>query len=203
MRRFLLFLIFCIQFTPSLGAEAVTQTLLIVGDSLTEGYGVEKAAAYPARLEELFKKNKMSIRVINAGSSGSTTASAESRLKWHLQKKPDFVMIALGANDGLRGFAAESSYQNLKKALELAKKNSIRVILAGMFLPKNYGDQYRAEFEGIFKKLVKEYDVIFIPFLLEGVGGVPELNLADGIHPNEKGYARVAEHVFRSIKGKL
>lgn len=194
---------FILSLFCGVGTFAKQKTLLIVGDSLTEGYGIDKSAAYPAHLEKIFQKNQLDIKVINAGSSGSTTASVESRLKWHLKSKPDYLMIALGANDGLRGFSVEASYQNLKKAIEMAQAHSVRVILGGMLLPKNYGEKYRTDFENTYKKLSREFDVIFIPFLLEGVGGVPELNLADGIHPNEKGHEKMAEHIFKSIKGKL
>jgi acyl-CoA thioesterase-1 len=203
MRPFFIFFFVTLSLLSPSWAIATTKMLLIVGDSLTEGYGVEKSSAYPAHLEEIFRQNKINIRVINAGSSGSTTASAESRLRWHLKNKPHYLMIALGANDGLRGFSTEASYQNLKKALILAQSQSIRVILAGMLLPKNYGSSYRADFERVYTRLAKEFDVIFIPFLLEGVGGVSALNLADGIHPNEKGHKVMAEHIFKSIKGKL
>ncbi len=179
------------------------KTLLIIGDSLTEGYGVSKSSAYPAQLQKLFEKNNIPIKVRNAGSSGSTTASLKGRLKWHLKKKPDYVMIALGANDGLRGFPIESTEKNLSEGIKIAMENNIKVILAGMLLPMNFGNEYRAQFEGMYKSLVKQHDVIFIPFLLKGVGGVKELNLSDGIHPNEKGYSAVAKTVFEVLKGSL
>lgn len=179
------------------------KTLLIVGDSLTEGYGVGKQAAYPAQLEKLFRENKMAIHVKNAGSSGSTTASLKGRLKWHLKNKPEYLMIALGANDGLRGFPIETTKNNLDEGIQLAADNGIKVILAGMLLPMNFGKEYRARFEAMYQELVKKHDVIFIPFLLKDVGGVKELNLADGIHPNEKGYEVVSKTVFEALKGKL
>ena len=180
-----------------------SKTLLIVGDSLTEGYGVGKASAYPAKLEKLFQENGMDVKVQNAGSSGSTTASLKGRLKWHLKKKPEYLMIALGANDGLRGFPIESTKKNLNEGIKLATDNGMKVILAGMLLPMNFGKDYRAKFEAMYKELVKTHDVIFIPFLLKDVGGVKDLNLPDGIHPNEKGYDIVAKTVFEALKGKL
>lgn len=180
-----------------------TNTLLIIGDSLTEGYGVDKDSAYPAQLQKMFEKNKIPVRVINAGSSGSTTASLKGRLKWHMKEKPKYIMIALGANDGLRGFPIESTQKNLSEGIQTAADNGIQVILAGMLLPMNFGKDYRKKFEDMYKQLVKSHDVLFIPFLLKDVGGIKELNLPDGIHPNEKGYGVVAKTVFEAIEGKL
>lgn len=215
MRRLNIFLaLLAVGFMPHLtlaekSKEAVqvkpssAKTLLIVGDSLTEGYGVGKASAYPAKLEKLFQDNGINVKVQNAGSSGSTTASLKGRLKWHLKKKPDYLMIALGANDGLRGFPIESTKKNLNEGIKLATDNGMKVILAGMLLPMNFGKEYRAQFEAMYRELVKTHEVIFIPFLLKDVGGVKDLNLPDGIHPNEKGYDIVAKTVFEALKGKL
>lgn len=177
--------------------------ILIVGDSLTAGYGVSKEAAYPAQLEELLKKDHPDVKVIGAGSSGSTSASAISRLKWHLKAKPTHLILALGANDGLRGVKLESTKKNLSEAIDMAKDKKIKVYLAGMLLPTNYGEKYRSKFKSLFAELAKEKKVEFIPFLLKGVGGQPELNLADGIHPNEKGHKIVAKTVFDALKGDL
>lgn len=179
--------------------------ILIVGDSLTAGYGVEKSAAYPAQLQKLFEKEwpKSSVEVINAGSSGSTSASAVNRLKWHLRKKPTHLILALGANDGLRGIKTESTKKNLEAAIDLALKNQIKVYLAGMKLPMNYGEEYRKDFEKIFTDLAKEKKIKAIPFLLKGVGADPKLNLSDGIHPNEEGHKVIARTVFDILKESL
>lgn len=204
--KFLLSILFLVTSTSAdwaISKEKDEKQLLIIGDSLTEGYGVDKKSAYPAQLEKLFQKNNLKIKVNNAGSSGSTSASLKGRLKWHLKNKPDVVMIALGANDGLRGFPIETTTKNLDEGISLAKNNGMKVVLAGMLLPMNFGKEYRAQFEEMYKKLVKKHDVIFIPFLLKNVGGIKELNLSDGIHPNEKGYAIVAETVFAVLKGKI
>lgn len=174
--------------------------LVIVGDSLTEGYGVAKDKAYPSLLEKKLKDSKLNWEVVNSGISGSTTASAISRIKWVMKSKPNLIMLALGANDGLRGLKPEESKKNLQEAIALIKKEKIPMILAGMMMPPNYGEEYRKAFKTIYSDLAKANDVMFIPFLLEGVGGDPKLNLADGIHPNEKGHTLVAEHVFKSIK---
>lgn len=172
-------------------------TVLILGDSLTEGYGVSKTAAFPNQLQVLLNQKfaKQKTKVINAGSSGSTSASALSRLKWHLRSKPNVLLLALGANDGLRGFSVSATKKNLQKTIALAKENKIKVILAGMKLPLNYGEKYRNDFESTFKDLAKSEKIEFIPFLLKDVGGQPQLNLPDGIHPNEKGHKIIAENL--------
>jgi len=184
-------------------ALAEGATLLIVGDSLTEGYGVSKEAAYPAQLEKLFQDKGVALKVVNAGSSGSTSASLGKRLAWHLKKKPTHMLIALGANDGLRGIEPESMRKNLKEGIEKAQLEGIKVILAGMKMPLNYGKAYRQRYEKVFEDLGKTKGVTFIPFLLKNVGGVKELNQADGIHPNEKGHQKMAEFLFQSLKDKI
>ena len=169
--------------------------VLFLGDSLTEGYGVEKKAAFPHQLEVLLKQKNKVIEVVNAGSSGSTSASALSRLKWHLKKKPDVLFLALGANDGLRGVKASVIKMNLDETIKLAQENEIKVVLAGMKLPINFGKTYIKNFEDVFVKLAKEYQLTFIPFLLKDVGTRKDLNLADGIHPNEKGHVKIAQNI--------
>lgn len=188
------------QQTP---AQKNLKKLVIIGDSLTEGYGVSKEQAFPALLEKLIQKDKLNWTVINAGISGSTTASAEQRLKWVLRSKPDMVMIALGANDGLRGVKVEESEKNLEKVIVAAQKENVKVILAGLYIPPNYGIEYGKKFRAIYENLAKKYKLRFISFLLEGVGGDPALNLADGIHPNEKGHQKIAENAFKVIRGDL
>lgn len=177
--------------------------IVFLGDSLTAGYGVAKEEAFPARLEEKFKKSGKTVQVINAGISGSTSASGVSRLKWLLKNKPDILVLALGANDGLRGFKLEATKQNLEQMIELARENKLKVVLAGMQLPLNYGDDYRNQFQQMYKELAKKYKVELIPFLLEGVGGETNLNLSDGIHPNAKGHEKIAETVYQHLKGLL
>jgi acyl-CoA thioesterase-1 len=177
--------------------------LLIIGDSLTEGYGVSQKAAYPAQLEQLIQKNKKNYKVINAGSSGSTTASAVQRMKWHMRKVPRVVILAPGSKRRFTWLSCRIHQENLSKAIDLALSKKVKVYLAGMKLPMNYGKKYRADFERVFTELVKEKKIGFIPFLLKGVGGQPEYNLADGIHPNEKGHKKLAKTVYEAIKGDL
>ena len=170
--------------------------ILALGDSLTEGYGVAQTQAYPSLLEqELHALGHTSVRVINAGIGGSTSASALSRIRWHLRAKPDLVVLALGANDLLRGLSPEACEKNLDEALSLLAQNQIDVVLAGMRVPPNYGADYRRRFEAIYPRLASRHRVPLIPFLLEGVAGNRELNQEDGIHPNEKGHAALAQTV--------
>jgi len=175
-------------------------TIVCLGDSLTEGYGVAPNDAYPARLERrLHDLGYDAVRVVNAGINGSTTASAVSRLRWQLRNEPDVLILALGANDGLRGVDLESTRAHLAEALVLAKANGVRTLLAGMQLPPNYGPEYTREFERVFPQLAREHDAALIPFLLEGVAADASLNLADGIHPNAEGYRRVTENVLEPL----
>lgn len=141
------------------------------------------------------------INVLNLGVSGSTTSSGLSRLKWILgQKKIDIIVIALGANDGLRGIPLTKSRENLEKIIRYGLKKNKRIILVGMKIPPNYGEDYSAGFEKIFLEMAKIPKVKFIPFLLKDVAGIKKLNLLDGIHPNEKGHEIVAKTIFDFLK---
>ena len=178
--------------------------ILILGDSLTAGYGVDKEDAFPAVLEGLLhQKGHQEYSVINAGVSGSTTASGKSRLKWFLKSNPSIMILALGANDGLRGLELEQSQNNLEQIIVEAKKQNIKIILAGMHVPTNYGKSYQVQFHKMFQTLHKKHQLVLIPFLLEGVGGKKELNIADGIHPNAKGHKVIAQTVYQYLEALL
>ncbi len=184
-------------------AMAVPTTVLCLGDSLTEGYGLNKEEAWPALLEGLIKADGINdLTVINAGISGSTSASAVSRLKWHLKslKKPAIVILELGPNDGLRGLDPKATEANLLNVIRLAKDNDLRVLLAGMQMPPNYGPKYTDEFKAVFPRLAKSQGLDLIPFFLEGVAAQPKLNLADGIHPNADGYKIIAKTVWHHLQ---
>lgn len=198
-------LIFCLSlilvwlFFLPLSVSAET-TVLMLGDSLTAGYGVEKEQAFPALVEKHLKNQNISdVKVINGGFSGSTTASALSRLRWYLRIKPDILVLALGGNDGLRGLGVKEIEKNLAATIELAKKQGMTVVLAGMQMPPNYGDIYTRQFAAVYPTLSKRYHVELIPFLLEGVGGQVDLNIADGIHPNPDGHKIVAKTVLQHL----
>lgn len=177
--------------------------LIVLGDSITEGYGVAKDAAYPALLEKKLKEAKKDWSVVNSGVSGSTTASGLSRMKWLFKTKPDAVLLVLGANDGLRGLKVEASQKNLAESIEYAQSQKVQVILGGLYMPPNYGKDYTDKFKKMYSDLAAKYKVTFIPFILDKVGGDPKYNLADGIHPNEEGHKIIADTIFNGLKGAL
>lgn len=193
--------LFC--FLLLLSTQVMGQTILFLGDSLTEGYQLDKEEAYPALVEKELKKKHKDLKVINGGVSGATTASGLKRLDWYLKSKPDILVLALGANDGLRGTKLETTEKNLASVIEKAQGRGIDVILAGMKMPTNMGEKYRGQFEGMYPKLAKKYSLRLIPFILEGVGGVPSLNLPDGIHPNAKGHEVMAKTVLKVLESEL
>ncbi|MFN8847275.1 MAG: arylesterase [Bdellovibrionales bacterium] len=177
------------------------QNLVIIGDSLTEGYGVEASQSYPALLQKKLQDKGLKWKVTNHGISGSTSASAPSRVRWVLKKPPQVVVLALGANDGLRGLKPEATEKNLDQAIVLLKEKKVRVFLSAMRVPPNYkGGDYIQKFESTFEKLAKKHAIQLIPFILIDVAGRPELNLPDGIHPNAKGHEKVAETLFRHLE---
>ncbi|MES3036571.1 MAG: arylesterase [Bdellovibrionota bacterium] len=182
-------------------STAISQTkqLLILGDSLTEGYGVAQQKAFPALVEEKIKKSGKSWKVINSGVSGATSASALSRMKWAFKNKPDLVLLVLGANDGLRGLTVEQTKKNLELALDYAKAEKVPVILGGLYMPPNYGAKFTEDFKKMYSSLASRYKVPLIPFILDKVAGKAEYNQTDGIHPNEKGHAIIAETVYTAL----
>lgn len=178
--------------------------ILILGDSLTEGYGIDESDSYPALLEQklnnkLNSKNGKNYKVINGGISGSTTSGGVSRIEWFLKTKPDFLILALGGNDGLRGIPVEKIKENLEKVVLAAKENGIPTLLAGMKIPPNYGLAYSLSFSQLFPAISDTFDIPLIPFLLEGVGGNPEMNLPDRIHPNAEGHKLICEIVYQAL----
>ncbi|MEN0058777.1 MAG: arylesterase [Bdellovibrio sp.] len=201
MRPFLLLTLLLLSFSSGALAE---KKLIVLGDSLTEGYGVAKDAAYPHLLEKkLHADGKKEWVVVNAGVSGSTTASAISRMKWLFKTKPDTVLLVLGANDGLRGLKVPDSQKNLSQAIEYAQTQKVRIILGGLYMPPNYGKDYTDEFKKMYESLAKKYKIAFIPFVLDKVAGDSRYNLADGIHPNEEGHKIIADNIYKVLKGAL
>ncbi|MDY0390085.1 arylesterase [Desulfobulbus oligotrophicus] len=185
-------------------AVLAEQVILFLGDSLTAGLGVETDEAYPHLLGEMLQKDGITdFRIVNAGISGSTSASALSRLQWYAKIKPTVLFLALGANDGLRGVNIEETQHNLAAAIAAAQAQEMSILLAGMELPPNYGKQYTDDFRRMYRELATRYQLDFIPFLLEGVGGVPSLNQVDGIHPNVEGHRIIARHVYPTLRQHL
>ena len=200
--RLLLFLgLWCLLLAGvSTGVAQAKTTIVFLGDSLTEGYGLEKTEAFPFLFQQALKaKGYKDIKVINAGTSGSTSASAPSRLKWYLRIKPTILVLALGANDGLRGVNPQAMKKNLATTIQLALDRNIQVVLAGMKIPRNYGSQYTREFESVYPELAEEFKIPLIPFLLDGVATYPEMNLPDGIHPNSKGHQIIAKRILENL----
>ena len=182
--------------------------ILILGDSLTEGYGVLESEAYPSLLEEKLNKElsprtNLRYKIVNGGISGATTSGGVSRIEWFLQAKPDYLLVALGGNDGLRGIPVEEMKKNIDRILKAANQNDIPTMLAGMKIPPNYGPEYSAAFAQAFEDLAQKNEVPLIPFLLEGVGGNPDLNLPDRIHPNAQGHRTLCQTVYQSLAPNL
>lgn len=176
-----------------LGAEA--PLVVFLGDSLTAGFGLSEQEAFPARVEARLRQRGIPLRVVNAGVSGDTSAGGLRRLDWILRQEPEVVVVGLGANDALRGQPLEATESNLKEIVSAIRESGGRVLLLGMRIPTNYGPDYAEEFAVLYARVARDMDVPFVPFLLEGVGGVPELNLPDGIHPNAAGHRKIAETV--------
>ena len=185
---------------PVRSFETDAPRLVVLGDSLTAGLGLEPTEAYPARLQERLDAAGRHVQVVNAGVSGDTTAGGLRRLDWALGGGADVLIVALGGNDGLRGLPVDQMKQNLSQIISTAKALGVEVLLAGMEAPPNFGEVYTAAFRDVFSQLAHEHDVALIPFLLEGVAGVPDLNQSDGIHPNADGASRVADHVWPAVE---
>jgi len=199
---FILPLLLFLSFTTPLQSQ--TEGVIVAfGDSLTAGLGVAADKAYPAQLAKKLNTNGYPYKVVNAGVSGETTAGGLRRIHWILKSQPDIVILALGANDGLRGLSLLEMEKNLSKIIQALQKEKIRIVLAGMKIPPNYGRRYTNGFEAIYSKLAERFDLTLIPFLLDGVAAIPTLNQADGIHPNARGYGIIVDRIWPTIKKVL
>lgn len=174
--------------------------IVAFGDSLTAGLGVAPDEAYPGQLARWLRGQGFTYDVINAGVSGDTTAGGLRRVGWILKNEPSLVILELGANDGLRGQPLIEIYNNLSGIIARLHAKGVIVVLAGMQLPLNYGDDYTQGFSDVFVRLAREHDVALIPFFLEGVATYPHLNQGDGLHPNSEGYAIVVQNVWRTLE---
>lgn len=177
--------------------------VVILGDSLTAGLGLPQEQAYPALLQRKLREEGSPIEVTNAGVSGDTSADGLRRLGWALEGDVRLLVVALGGNDGLRGLPVEQMKDNLQRIIDRARQRAIPVLLAGMEAPPNFGEQYVRAFRQVFQDLARENKLPFVPFLLEGVAGVPELNQPDGIHPGRAGAERIADHLWPAVKKAL
>jgi acyl-CoA thioesterase-1 len=179
------------------------KVIVAFGDSLTAGYGVESGYSYPDFLQKNLDHAGHKYRVVNAGVSGDTTGGGLSRVGTVIQMKPAVVILELGGNDGLRGLPLASTRANLEQIIVALQKSGVRVLLAGITLPPNYGADYIGRFESIYKDLAAKYKLPLIPFLLQGVAGVPGMMQGDGIHATRQGNETVAKLVMRSLKPLL
>ncbi|RLJ79626.1 acyl-CoA thioesterase-1 [Pedobacter alluvionis] len=186
-------------------AATKQKNILFFGTSLTAGYGLDPTEAYPALIQNRIDSLQLPYKVINGGLSGETSAGGKGRIDWLLKQRVDIFVLELGANDGLRGLPVSQTVKNLQAIIDRvkAKYPDAKMVLAGMQVPPNMGAKYASDFKNMFPDLAKKNQMALIPFLLDKVGGVPELNQADGIHPTADGDKILAENVWVVLKGLL
>ena len=185
---------------PARSAEPQIPRIVALGDSITAGLGLPQEEAYPALLQKRLKQHGYPLEVVNAGVSGDTSADGLRRVDLALEGDVQVLILALGGNDGLRGLPPEQMKQNLQRIITRARQRGISVLLAGMEAPTNYGERYTSEFRKVFRDLATGNHVSFVPFLLQGVAGVADLNQADGIHPTARGAERVADLLWPPLE---
>lgn len=185
-----------------------TTYVLVLGNSLTAGYGLSDPAtqAYPALLQDRADEAGLDVQVVNAGVSGDTSAGGARRVDWVLRRQPvDVLVLALGGNDGLRGLPTDAMQDNLVAIIDAvrAQNPEAEVVIAGMEAPPNMGTDYTTNFRQVFRDVAATYDAVLVPFLLDGVGGIPAMNQPDGIHPTAEGQERLAANVWPVLEGVL
>ena len=187
------------------GKYKARENIVFFGNSLTAGYGVDPSQAFPSLIQTKINSLKLPYQVINAGLSGETSAGGNSRIDWVLRQPVYIFVLELGGNDGLRGIPMSETTKNLQSIIDKLRRKypSSKIILAGMQIPPSMGEKYTSEFRAVFQQLAVRNKIYLIPFLLEGVGGVPGLNQQDGIHPNAEGHKIVAENVWKVLKPML
>lgn len=187
------------------GTVAKKKTIVFYGNSLTAGYGLSPAEAFPAMIQNKIDSLGLPYQVVNAGVSGETSSGGKTRIDWILQQPVDIFVLELGANDGLRGIPLSETKKNLQEIIDKvkAKYPDAKLVFAGMQIPPSMGQTYTTEFKNIYTELAEKNLMTLIPFLLEGVGGEPELNQQDGIHPNKEGSRIVAENVWQKLEKLL
>jgi len=185
------------------GPNTARPRIVFLGDSLTAGYGLAKEESVPSLVETRLRSEGYPYDVVNAGVSGDTSAGGLSRLDWSLEGDVRVLVIELGANDGLRGLPVAGMKRNLTEIITRAQSRGIKVVLTGMEAPPNFGAAYTAEFRQVYRDLARLPNVTFVPFYLDGVAGIPHLNIADGIHPNAEGSRIIERAVWRAISPLL
>jgi acyl-CoA thioesterase-1 len=183
-------------------ASTAPKVILFFGDSLTAGYGLSTEEAFPALVEQKLVKNGKAVKIVNAGLSGETSAGGLSRIDWVLRQPIDIFVLELGANDGLRGLPLDQTQKNLQSIIDKVKVKypNVKIVVAGMMVPPNMGQDYASRFQKIFPSIAKNNKATLIPFLLQDVAGIEKLNQADGIHPNVQGHKIVAENVYKVVQ---
>jgi acyl-CoA thioesterase-1 len=184
-------------------ASTSSPRIVFLGDSLTAGYGLAKAESVPSLIQARLKAEGYPYEVVNAGVSGDTSAGGLTRLDWSLEGDVRILVIELGANDGLRGLPTASMKQNLTEVITRAQSRNIKVVLTGMEAPPNFGPAYTAEFRQVYRDLAKLPGVTFMPFFLDGVAGIPHLNIVDGMHPNAEGARIIAGAMWHTLQPLL
>lgn len=174
--------------------------IVVLGDSLTAGYGLRPSQAFPRKLGLALKKRGHNVRIVNAGVSGDTTAAGLARLDWAITKDTDAVIVELGGNDILRGLPPQKAQKNLDRIFRKIRKRGIELMIAGMIAPVNLGEKYRNSFDSIFPTLAKKYSAVYYPFFLKGVAMQQGLNQGDGIHPNSKGVAVIVKNILPKVE---
>jgi acyl-CoA thioesterase-1 len=204
MARIFLIIFFC-SMVSLVAAETGIKTVLVFGDSISAGYGVDPDESYPALLQKKIDEAGLPYRVVNAGVSGDTSAGGLRRIDWLLKQPIDVLVLELGGNDGLRGISPESTGKNLQGIIEKvrAKYPDAKILIAGMKMPPSMGEDYTTKFEAVFSELANKNQTAFLPFLLEGVATKPDLNQPDRIHPTAAGHRIVADHVWKALKPLL
>ena len=178
--------------------------IVAFGNSLTAGAGIPAETSYPSQLQQRLDESGYRFRVINAGVSGDTTAGGLRRVDWVLKSRPQIVILELGANDGLRGLSLDQMHDNLEAIIRRVEAAGAKVILAGMKLPLNYGEEYRSRFEAVYTRLAQaHHNIALMPFFLEGVGAQTKLNQGDGIHPTGEGYRVIVDHLWPVLRPLL
>ena len=190
----------CLLAGQAPAASAASARVLMLGDSLTAGFGLPVAESLPSQLEAVLKGQGLDVVILNGGVSGDTTAGGLARLDWALADNPTYALVALGANDALRGLSPAKAYENLDKIIARLKEKDVKVMILGMLAPLNLGPDYREEFASIFPRLADKHDVPLYPFLLDGVALEPRLNQKDGIHPNAEGVKIIVGRLAPLVK---
>jgi acyl-CoA thioesterase-1 len=183
--------------------SATLPRIVFLGDSLTAGYGLAKEDSVPSLIAARLRTEGYPYEVINAGVSGDTSAGGLSRLDWSLDGDVRVLVLELGANDGLRGLPVANLKRNLTDVITRASARGIKIVLTGMEAPPNFGAAYTAEFRRVYRELANEHHVTFVPFYLEGVAGIPSLNIADGMHPNAQGARIIERNIWRALQPLL